>query len=214
VTPNGSEILPTGKPSTIFWQAPATFPPTVTYRLQVSYDNGGTWETIPGAEALTTTSFTWNVPAKNANKKKSLVRVQAFDGGAKIGEDVSDNVFEVEVLKLVYPSAATVVFNEGLTITPPYGINWRLNDVKKTVARAKIEFSKNNGKTWQKADLSPDANAIKSPQEGMEHQQTWTVPDVNKTKTKAKIRITLFDEAGNVIARDQNDEFFTIEPVQ
>jgi hypothetical protein len=212
VTPNGGEVIPTGQAYTILWQAAETFPPTVTYRLQVSYDNGGTWETITGAEALVTTSFSWNVPAKNKNMKKSLVRVQAFDGGTKIGQDFSDDVFEVEVLKIVYPSEATVVFNEGLTIAPPYGINWRLNDVKKTVKRAKIEVSKDNGVTWQKADLSPDANAIQNPQEGIEHQQTWTVPNVNKTRSKARIRITLYDNAGNVITQDQNDVFFTIAP--
>jgi hypothetical protein len=214
VTPNGGEIVPTGQPFAIQWQASATFPPTVTYRLQVSYDSGATWETITGAEALATTSFSWTVPPKNANKKKSLIRVQAFDGGAKTGEDVSDDVFVVEVLKIVYPSDATVVFNEGVTIAPPFGINWRLNDVKKTVAKARIEVSKDNGATWQKADLSPDANAILNPAEGVEHQQTWTVPNVNKVKTKAKVRITLLDNAGNVITQDQNDEFFTIAPVQ
>jgi hypothetical protein len=127
---------------------------------------------------------------------------------------VSDNVFEVEVLKIVYPSAATVVFNEGVTIAPPYGINWRLNDVKKTVKKAKIEVSKDNGATWTKADLTPDANAILNPAEGVEHQQTWTVPNVNKTKAKAKIRITLLDNAGTVITQDQNDVNFTIAPVQ
>jgi hypothetical protein len=186
----------------------------VTYRLQVSYNNGSTWSTIPGAEALATTTFSWAVPAKNKNLKKTLIRVQAFDGGAKIAQDASDDVFEVEVLKLVYPSDATVVFNEGLTIAPPFGINWRLNDVKKTVKKAKIEVSKDNGATWQKADLTPDANAILNPAENTTHQQTWTVPNVGKIKTKAKIRITLLDNAGNVITQDQNDEFFTIAPVQ
>jgi hypothetical protein len=214
VTPNGGEIIPTGQPFTLQWQASATFPSTVTYRLQVSYNNGSTWSTIPGAEALAATTFSWAVPAKNKNMKKSLIRVQAFDGGAKIGQDVSDGVFEVEVLKIVYPSAATVVFNEGVTIAPPYGINWRLNDVKKTVKKAKIEVSKDNGATWTKADLTPDANAILNPAEGVEHQQTWTVPNVNKTKAKAKIRITLLDNAGTVITQDQNDVNFTIAPVQ
>jgi len=214
VTPNGGEAIPTGQPYTILWQAAETFPPTVTYRLQVSYNNGSTWSTIPGAEALATTTFNWTVPAKNKNMKKSLIRVQAFDGATKLGQDVADNVFELEVLKIAYPSDARVEFNAGNTIAPPYGMNWRLNDVKKTVAKAKIEISKNNGATWQKANLSPDANPVKNPQEGIEHQQTWTVPDVGKAKAKAKVRVTLFDTAGGVITQDQNDVFFTILPAQ
>lgn len=212
VTPNGGEVLPTGQSHTILWQAPTTFPPTVTYRLQVSYDNGTSWQTI--VDNLTATSYLWAVPAKNKNMKKTRIRVQAFDGATKIAQDVSDDAFEVEVLKIVYPSDARVEFTSGLTIDPPYGINWRLNDVKATVKKARIEVSKDGGQTWQRADLSPEANPVKFPAEGQEHQHTWTVPDVGKIKSKAKIRVTLLDNAGNVITQDQNDVYFTILPAQ
>jgi hypothetical protein len=214
VTPNGGEIVATGSQQTIFWQAANGFPVAVTYRLQVSYDNGTTWETIPGAEALTATTFDWPVPARNANAKQSLIRVQAFDGATKIGQDVSDQPFEVEVIKIVYPSDAIVQFTSGVTYAPPFGINWRLNDVKGNVAKARIEVSKDGGATWQKADLTPDANPILAPAEGQEYQQTWTVPNVGKGKTKAKVRVLLLNAAGTIIGKDQNDVFFTILPAQ
>jgi hypothetical protein len=105
-----------------------------------------------------------------------------------------------------------------VTLAPPFGINWRLNDVKGTVAKARIAVSKDGGATWQKADLSADPNAtgnpILNPAEGQVHQQTWVVPTVTKTRAKAKVRITLLDAAGNVIVQDQNDVFFTILPAQ
>jgi hypothetical protein len=186
----------------------------VTYKVQYSLDNGATWTAISSC-AGTATTCDWTVPALNSNKKQSLLRVQAFDNTAtKIGQDASDEPFEVEAVKIVYPSDARVEVMSGLTLTPPFGINWRLNDVKGNVAKARIEVSKDGGATWQKADLSPGANPILAPVEGQEYEQTWTVPNVGKAKTKAKVRVLLLDAAGNIIGKDQNDVFFTILPAQ
>jgi hypothetical protein len=221
VTPNGGEVIPTGSTQTVFWQVPAGLPGTVTYRLQVSYDNGATWATIPGAEALATTTFDWQVPPKNENKRQSLIRVQAFDGATKRGQDVSDSTFEVEVVKILYPSDAIVQFTSGNRYDPPFGINWRLNDVKTEVKKATIQVSKNGGQTWEKADLSPDdlspnPNPIKPPdlKEKTTFEHPWTPPDVGKGKTQAKVRVLLLDSAGIVIGKDQNDVSFTILPAQ
>jgi hypothetical protein len=89
-----------------------------------------------------------------------------------------------------------------------------VNDVKTQVAKVRIDVSKDGGATWIKADLGLDANPILSPAEGQEYQQTWTVPTAGKEKKKAKIRVTLYDKAGNIISKDQNDVFFTILPEQ
>jgi hypothetical protein len=211
--PTGAQVVRTGATVTLSWQAPDTFPAGVTYRLQVSYNNGATWTTIPGAGALTATTFDWLVPPRNANAKQSLLRIQAFDGANRIGQDVSDEPFEVEVVKILYPSDARVEFMSGLTLEPPFGINWRLNDVKKNVAKARIDVSKNGGTTWEKAVIA-EGNPILNPTENTTYELTWTVPDVGKDKKKAKVRVTLFDAAGNIIAKDQNDVPFTIFPAQ
>jgi hypothetical protein len=211
--PTAAEVVRTGTTQNLSWQAPATFPAGVTYKLQVSYDNGANWKVIDGAEALTGTTFSWKVPPRNSNAKQSLIRIQAFDGNTKLAQDASQP-FEVEVVKVVYPSDARVEIFGGLTLSPPYGINWRLNDVKTQVAKVRIDVSKDGGATWIKADLGLDANPILSPAEGQEYQQTWTVPTAGKEKKKAKIRVTLYDKAGNIISKDQNDVFFTILPEQ
>jgi hypothetical protein len=186
----------------------------VTYRLQVSYDNGTTWTTIPGAQALTTTTFDWVVPPRNTNAKKTKLRVQAFNGNTKIAQDASGEPFEVEAVKIVYPSDARVEVTSGLTLPRPFGINWRINDIKATVAKATISVSLDGGTTWKKADLAPDANPILAPAENQEYQQIWTVPTVTKQKAKAKVRVTLYNAAGTAIGSDQNDVFFTILPAQ
>jgi hypothetical protein len=211
--PKGKPVIKTGDPETISWGAPDTFPMDVTYRVQVSYNNGSTWTTIPGAEALTGTTFDWVVPARNSNAKQSLLRVQAFDNlGTKVGQAVSPEPFEVEAVKIVYPSDARVEVMSGLTLADGFGINWRLNDIKANVAKAKIEISLDNGATWKKANLGTDANPILAPAEGQEYQQTWIVPTVKKTKAKAKVRVLLLNKAGNIIGKDQNDVNFTIFP--
>jgi hypothetical protein len=214
ITPNGGEVIATGSTQTIFWQAPAGFA-GATYKVQVSLDNGATWTDIPTCTG-TATTCQWNVAPQNGNMRQSLIRVQAFDGTTKIGQDVSDGTFEVEVIKILYPSDAVVQFTSGNTFAPPFGINWRLNDVKKTVAKARIEVSKDGGATWKKADISPEANPIRPPAltENTTFQHSWTVPNVVNGKTQAKVRVLLLDNANNIIAKDQNDVAFTILPAQ
>lgn len=214
ITPNGEEVIPTGNTYTIFWEVPLGLPSGVTYRIQVSYDNGATWTTIPGAESLTTTSFDWQVPPQNGNMRESLIRVQAFNGATKIAQDVSDSTFEIEVVKILYPSDAVVQFTSGNTYAPPFGINWRLNDVKKKVAKAQIDVSVDGGLTWVKAKILPGTNPIINPTENTTYQHSWKVPILNKGTNQAKVRVLLFDAAGNIIGRDKSDVNFIILKTQ
>jgi hypothetical protein len=209
--PTGSQVVRTGDTQTLTWETPETFPPGVTYKLQVAF-NGISWATIPGAEALAVTTFDWVVPALDANTKKAKLRVQAFDGRTMIGQDASDEPFEVEVVKVLYPSDARVEVFSGLTLTPPFGINFRLNDVKTPVANVRIEVT-TNGTRWQPAVIA-EGNPIPNPVEGQEVQLTWTVPTVTTATTKAKVRITLLSATGRTIGKDESDVLFTILPPQ
>jgi hypothetical protein len=214
--PGMGQIARTGSTVTISWQPPATFPQGVTYKLNVSYNNGKGWKKIPGAEALTATTFDWVVPTQKKNMPQTRLRVQAFNGHALIGQDISPEPFEVEVVKVLYPSEARVEVVSGLTLAPPFGINFRFNGTKTPVAGVQIDIAlksnkKGKGKGW-KAAVIAEGNPFPNPVKGEENQLTWTVPDVTEIVTGAKVRVRLLDASGRAVATDESNVPVTILP--
>lgn len=208
--PEGAQVVRTGDNLAISWQAPAT--QGVTYRLMVSYAKGTNWKRIPGAEALTGTSFNWTVPALNRNRPDTRLRVQAYSGKTLVGQDISE-AFEVEVVKIMYPSEARVEVTSGLTLAPPYGINFRFNETKKPVAEAQFQYKLKGGSNWKSATIA-EGNPFLNPVKGQEHQLTWTVPTVDSIISGARIRVRLIGEGGGVVATDESDLPIVIIPAQ
>jgi hypothetical protein len=208
--PGGTQVVKTGETLTITWTPGATFPQGVTYKLMVSYKKGKSWKKIPGAEALTGTSFDWVVPTQKKNQPDTRLRIQAFSGKTLIGEDISPEPFEVEVVKVLYPSEASVEVTSGLTLAPPYGINFRFNQTESPVTGVQIDVAlksnkKGKGQGW-KAAIIAEGNpfSIPNPVPGQEYQVTWTVPEVTETVEGAKIRVRLLS-GGSKIAEDESD---------
>ena len=216
--PSGSQVVRTGETLNITWTPGATFPPGVTYKLMVSYKNGKSWKKIPGAENLTTTTFDWVVPAQKKNMPQTRLRIQAFNGKALIGQDISPDPFEVEVVKVLYPSEARVEVTSGLTIAPPFGINFRFNETLRPVTGVQIDVAlksnkKGKGKGWRAAIIA-EGNPFPNPVKGQEYQLTWTVPDVTEVVTGAKVRIRLLSDGGGAAATDESDLPIVIVPAQ
>jgi hypothetical protein len=218
VGPTGTQVVRTGSIQTISWLVPdsiANLPGGVTYNLQVSFNNGRFWTAIPGAKGLATTSFDWIVPARKANVPQSRLRVQAFNGRTLVAQAVSVEPFQIEAIKVLYPSDARVEVFSGLTLEPPFGINFRFNDVGDVVAQVRIEISTSTGRffgRWQNAIIA-EGNPFPNPIEGQEYRLTWTVPTVT-IPTNAKIRITLLNAANRVIGKDESDVLVRILPPQ
>jgi hypothetical protein len=213
--PTGTQVVRTGSTQSISWLVPDTFPQGVTYNLQVSFNNGRFWTAIPGAKGLATTNFDWVVPARKANAPQSRLRVQAFNGRTLIAQAASIEPFQIEAIKVLYPSDARVEVFSGLTLAPPFGINFRFNDVGDAVAQVRIEVSTSTGRffgRWQNAVIA-EGNPFLNPIAGQEHQLTWTVPAVT-TATNAKVRITLLNAANRIIGKDESDVVFRILPPQ
>ena len=208
--PGGTQVVKTGETLTITWTPGATFPQGVTYKLMVSYKNGKSWKKIPGAEALTGTSFDWVVPTQKKNQPDTRLRIQAFSGKTLIGEDISPEPFEVEVVKVLYPSEARVEVTSGLTLAPPYGINFRFNQTESPVTGVQIDIAlksnkKGKGKGWKPANIAEgNPFPIPNPVPGQEYQVTWTVPEVTETVEGVKIRIRLLS-GGSKVAEDESD---------
>jgi hypothetical protein len=189
ISPNGGEIISSGSTYTVQWG-----PAFHAADLQYSTNNGSTWKTI--ASKVTGTSYDWYVPAQANNKTSCLIRVTGFNSaGRKVGKDISDAAFTIEVAKITWPDGG-VTLKSGDTRT----ITWRSNETISPVAGAKLFYSTNGGTSWK---------AIKTVA-GNPGRYDWTVPNVSSSN--CKIRAVLKGAGGVTVGSAVSNGVFTIQP--
>jgi hypothetical protein len=198
------ETIPSGSLYNVQWEAPSR---AVAFKLKYSLDRGLTWIPIPNtAEFITGTNYDWQVPIPWGNRKQCLIKVIAYDSyGKKIGEDESDYLFTIEVVKLTWPNGIEVLAsNSTQTIT------WTTNATKKPVAKVRLYYTKDGGVTW-----NPICDPItgKCALTGNPGSYEWEVPTVGKWKDKCKVKVMLKDASGNILGEDASDRWFAIQPV-
>jgi hypothetical protein len=193
LSPNGGEAIPSGSIYTIRWNASSG---AVKFTLRYSLNNGSTWKLI--ASNRTGTSYDWNVPILSNNKKNCLVKVIGFNSsGTKVGEDISDSTFTIEVVKVISPDGG-----ETLTSGTIHTITWQTNGTIRPVANAKLFRTINGGATW---------TLIKT-LTGNPGSYNWTVPNVSSSS--CKVKVVLKDAGGVTVGSDVSDGYFTIQPQQ
>jgi len=132
------------------------------------------------------------------NNKRCLMKVIGYDAHeGKVGADGSDTPFTISVVTVMRPNGG-----ETLTSGSTYRIEWEPYGTKKPVARVKLLYTKNGGRTWNRIQAL----------EGDPGFWDWTVPDVPKTKTKCKVKVVLKDANGKTVGSDTSDSDFIIEP--
>ena len=95
LTPNGAEVLPAGSQCRIEWGGPSK---AAYFKASYSLDNGVTWNFIT---ETANAHHEWLVPTTTTNKRKSLIKVTAFDASNnRLGSDKSDGPFTIEVLTI------------------------------------------------------------------------------------------------------------------
>jgi lysophospholipase L1-like esterase len=106
VSPNGGESLHAGSTHSILWSSAGSI---ANVRLELSTDNGTTWQTITGS-APNTGQYEWTVPAVNT----SQARIRISDVANPAVSDISDAVFAIVTETVITP----IVF----------GATWRYDD--------------------------------------------------------------------------------------
>jgi hypothetical protein len=191
LAPNGGDAIPSGSSFKIQWGAPLA---ATTFNVRYSMDNGSTWKTLPNG--VSENSCDWSVPTPSKNKKKCRVRVIGYNGSTKVGSDISDT-FTIEVVRLTSPNGG-----ESLLGGSWHEIKWVTYSTKRSVVKAKIYYTKDNGLTWK---------LIKTVS-GNPGGYNWLVPSFTTTKNKCKVKVTLLDQHGSIIGSDVSDASFTISP--
>jgi hypothetical protein len=191
---NGGEIIPSGSTYRVGWEASLT---ATKFDLMYSMDEGETW--LPVAYNVTDTNYNWQVPIPSGNEYGCLLKVTGYDAyGAKIGEDTSDMTFIVQVVKVISPGKEDIL-SAGST----WIIQWLTNITTSPVAKTILKYTCNdetNETNWNKIGELP----------GNPGSYLWTVPYVSSAQ--CKVRVVLIDADGNIVGRDANNKFFTIQP--
>ncbi len=180
LTPNGTESWEATVTRAITWNSTGNISDV---KIEYSTDNGNTWNTVT-ASTPDTGTFDWLIP--NTPSVNCLVKIS--DTGA-LAEDSSDAVFtiaEQRTLSLTAPNGTESW--EGGTSN---NITWNSTG---SIANVKIEFSTDNGTSWNILAASAANNG----------SYGWTVP--NTPSTNCLVRIT--DTAGP--ATDNSNGVFTI----
>ncbi len=187
--PQGGERLMVGDLVRILWDA-SDDKEIQSQRVEFSSDNGVTYNTIAVLNG-TARTFDWKIPSFPTPFGR--IKVTALDGVNLPVSSVSANPFEIvngppdtsppDVL-LLSPNTDTVL--GGGTVAT---IKWTENDNVGVVQRV-IELSTDNGTTFQRII------SLIAPSSGEQQSYDWQVPAPLDT-TKGKVRITLYDGAGN-----------------
>ncbi len=190
-SPNGGETILSGGSHTITWSARQG---SVSFDLEYSINDGGTWRTI--ATGVTGTSYSWSVPAVAGNKRKCRVRITAYDSGSnQIGQDTSDDRFMIEVIKITSPNGGGT-YNRGDTVP----ITWSTNATKTPITKVVIKYHKVGVSGWVLIDVIKGSNP---------GTYSWTIPATLATGNY-KIKVNLWDANKNRRGADKSDGLFTL----
>ncbi|MBK7956998.1 MAG: hypothetical protein IPK03_02135 [Bacteroidetes bacterium] len=181
--PNGGEIWTAGLAQNITWSSSGIN----DIKIEYSTNGGTSWTTIISSTAAAAGIYSWTVP--NAPSTNCKVRVTDILNSSNV--DNSDGLFTI----VLPPSVAVLSPNGGETwdINSNQNILWTSN----SIADVKIEFTTNNGSSW---------NTITSSTPAAAGSYSWNVP--NTPTTQAKVRIS---DATNITLIDASNSNFTIQ---
>ncbi|NUN07635.1 MAG: T9SS type A sorting domain-containing protein [Ignavibacteriaceae bacterium] len=180
-SPNGGEQYQSGSSTNITWTASNTIS---NVRIQYSTDNGTSWSTITSSTPASAGTFNWAIGA-DLFSSQALIRVS--DAVDSLLTDASNSSFRIKRLRVNSPNG-----NENYQAGSVQNITW-ISDVISTL---RIEFSSDNGPTWNLISNSVTAAA---------GTYTWLVP--NSATTQARIRIS---DSSNTLISDLSDNPFQI----
>jgi len=177
-SPNGGEDWRVDDIYDITWTSSGT---SGNVKIEYSTDNGSSW-----TEEITSTpddgSYSWTIP--DAPSDSCLVRVSDTSGSPS---DTSDSLFAITpYITVISPNGG-----EEWNIDSLYNITWTSGGTSGTV---KIEYSTNNGSSWNEEIAS-------TPDDG---SYSWTIPNVPSSNCLVSVSDTDGDPT------DESDAVFTV----
>ena len=184
--PNGGQSFYSGVSTTITW-TPSSFFSTI--RLEYSIDNGNSWILITSA-TTNDGSYSWTIP--NVDSDQCLVK--AANSAIVAVYDVSDSVFTIK------PAVTVITPNgdNGNTVWGGCTVTSITFDRSPSWNRYRIEYTSNNGASWNTINSSFYANTNPA-------TYNWNIP--NLTTSQAKVKVTPYYASAYY---DESDSVFTV----
>jgi hypothetical protein len=169
-SPNGGETLYIGQAKVVTWVKDGSFSPNV--KIEYSEDNAVSWKTL--VESIVNNgSYTWNLNASLTPGELYLLKISDVEDGTI--HDISDAAFKVSkpTITITYPNGGELLYPEETK-----NIRWQSAALGAS-RQMKIEFSGDNGGTWEVITASTGNNGSYS----------WK-PSRNQVSSNALIRIS------------------------
>ena len=187
--PNAAQVIPSGMPFTILYDAPAE---VSSVKVRYSLDGGATWLPAAGAPGTLPGSFDWDVPTPVKNSTKVLVKVTGFNAANKrLGADMSAR-FTIEVVSITAPAPDETVTGGG-----DYPVTWTTNGTKSDVNSATVFYTFGSSGIWKRA-----VGVVLDPLGSF----TWNVPSPARAKI-AKLKVVLKDASGVTVGNAVSKAF-------
>jgi len=188
-SPNGGDTLVRGSMRTISWLNDQ-LNPADSVIIQYSANDGIGWLPVTQSGIQNTGNYPWIVP----DNLSTAARVKVIDASDTTIHDASDNSFIITqaVVSVTQPNGG-----EFIEVNSSYNIRWNATNTSGTV---KIEYSTNNGSTWNTIVTEISANT---------GSYNWTV---NNTPSQAcLVRIS---SNAYPYAVDTSNAVFTIQNLE
>ncbi len=164
VSPNGGEVWQAGSTHNISWNSQYVN----NVNLKYSLNNGTTWNTIVENIPSIPATLSWTLP-QNISSMNSIVKIE--DAMYSNIVDSSNTAFTIADLKITSP-----ILNEQIQAGQNKNITWTSSNI----GLINIEFSIDNGTTWNSISNNVSAN---------QQSYQWIVPN-NVTSNQALVRLS------------------------
>lgn len=187
--PNGGEQLQAGGSANIRWQTQNV----QNIKIEYSQNNGADWETLVASIPTDPGFYNWN-PVPTTQTSHGVIRIS--DASRSDINDVSNTTFVINNSSVVTQAISLITPNGGeiWVAGETHPINW----VSSNIEIVTIEYSVDNGNTWQIISANrPNTGTIQ-----------WTVPDETSTSVLVKVRDAFDGEPSDI-----SNSVFSIKPL-
>jgi hypothetical protein len=180
LSPNGGEFYLADSVATIAWNSSQV----TNVKIDYSTDNGAVWQTVVASTPASSQSYEWTIP--NTYTNTALLRISEADNHSSFIDDTTSSVFTINLLYLKSPNGG-----EAYNVYDTTLITWHSHS---TVAKINLQYSTNNGTSWNEIASGITAN---------DKQYKWEVP--NTPTNEALVRIV--NQANSNILDQSNGTF-------
>ncbi len=171
--PVGGETFLSGGYQNISWDSQFL----ADVKIEVSPDNGSTWEIVTDRTSANTRQYRWHVPSVVADSYK--IRISDPENPALVSESAAP--FKIGLLNVIQPNGSLVKVISG----KDYEVLWESENIE----NINIEYSPDNMETWEVIAENVSAAA---------GTYTWAVP-ANLSSNRAFVRFVVSDYPESVV---------------